>query len=411
MDSAGELSPEDLIVVREGTPLDDHLEPLSRGRAARVKSRLIALHKDGPDRPSPGLWITDTEDPAWLIEGLWQWGTIPILGGNPKAGKTTLAIDLTASLLLLDRPFLGKYSVAASDESTRTDPEERAGWTGHFVHYINAETPKASLEGAMRSAGIGEVDEALTIDHLEAAGGPEILDLTDPVLYELWLDRIVDCRVCNGSDDWAPTVVLVDGLTAILNAAGKGTEHYAVWYAAFRRLMREAEVPNALVIAHNTMEGSHLMGGVEAQSGADGLWTYSTRSRNRPGSQRLFSVRPRLGGVVIDPTPVELRDGRLRLSSGPTTQRGAGSKLPSLETLVEVVRLSPGATRREIESALGCSSWELRRVIDAAESTTAIVQERCGPSCNRCPTPSGTRVHFYARDRSASPHPGDSRRP
>ncbi len=91
-----------------------------------------------------------------------------------------------------------------------------------------------------------------------------------------WASQLIGCLDGDGSYDWSPFVVVVDGVTASLNAAGMGTERTASGYAAFRRPMREVEVPNALAVAHNTLSRSHLMGGVEAQAGVGGLWSYSS---------------------------------------------------------------------------------------------------------------------------------------
>jgi hypothetical protein len=121
--------------------------------------------------------------------------------------------------------------------------------------------------------------------------------------------------------------VVVDGLTAILQAAGKGVDHYGLWYAQFRLLMNELRVPNALVVGHSTLAGTHSMGGTEALAGPDGLWTYSSDNVDNPRAARRFTVMPRLGGVPVGPLRV-VRDDSGHL----VVPAGAGSQSASSET-------------------------------------------------------------------------------
>ncbi|MES1212414.1 MAG: AAA family ATPase, partial [Leifsonia sp.] len=39
------------------------------------------------------------DEPRWVIPGLWRWGTIPLLTGQPKAGKTHFGTELATALV------------------------------------------------------------------------------------------------------------------------------------------------------------------------------------------------------------------------------------------------------------------------------------------------------------------------
>lgn len=261
------------------------------------------------------------DKPRDLIPGLWPWGTIPLLAGQPKAGKTTLAIDLLTSLLDSERPFLGRFGPA-----TLTADDFHDGIT-----YINAETPAAQFEHAIHEAGLRDIHiptlnpggiyggVILKIVHLEHQSGPNPFDLTDPDEFDRWATHLQQAESLLYYR--SPKVIIVDGLTAILAAAGKGPEHYGLWYSKFRQLMRFIGTPNALVIGHSILSGGHVAGGLESQAGSDGLWMYETTTADSNSSRRKFSVRPRIGGYAIDPIVIERSESGQLIERVPRTSR------------------------------------------------------------------------------------------
>ncbi len=318
--------------IREGVIFSENEggSPLQGVRLQRVRDRLLGTYDGLPGTSSLDSRRAREPKPRFLIETVWRHGTIPMLGGNAKAGKTSLVCDLCAALLLPERRFLDRFDV-----------EPPAEEDGRWVYLINAETESESLEDALREQGLdgeyGHDLNSLSLDHLDEHGSPSVFDLTDPAKYALWAHRLSKCYDCDGTDDVAPDVVIVDGLTAILAAAGKGPEQYGLWFAAFKRLMRECDVPSALVVAHATMAGTHLLGGMESLAGPDGLWTYSASSPDNPGSARHFAVVPRLGGRAVPKTQVHLHDdGRLRLVKGSTKRaKPATTDPPRVQPIAE----------------------------------------------------------------------------
>lgn len=289
-------------LIMSGDLRTDAGERLDPEREKRVRRRLLgSAFEHLPELLTYGdqrRYQSSAESSRWLIPGLWRSGTIPMLGGNHKSGKTTVAADLVASLVVPDRLFLDRFGPALWD-GEMTTPD---------VYLFNAETPSDAMNEALDDAGVTD-DSTLVPVHLEESfGGADIFDLTEQSIYDYWAEKLIYCEKCDGSDDGPPDVVIVDGLTAIL---GGETIRYAQWYAAFRRLMREIGTPNALVIGHTTMKGDHLMGGVEMLGGPDGLWTYWSADPDNPNSKRYFKVQPRLGGSVVPKTEVRMLEGRL----------------------------------------------------------------------------------------------------
>jgi AAA domain len=303
----------------EGLIIDARGHPMTGAPLKRMRARLGMVFdwrpNDVPAFMSNMVGLSSRQPSSagrWLVPDLWRFGTIPFLGGPPKVGKTTMVADLAASLAIPGHRFLNHFEPA---DLTDAERHPRGIWL------INAETSPEVVESDLVALGVIS-DHGLAVSHLEELGGPDLFDITDPATYERWANEFVACETCLGDDDAPPAVVIVDGLTAILQAAGKGVEAYGNWYAQFRRLMREIGTENALVVGHNTMSGEHLMGGVEAQAGADALWTYSMSHPDNPSSKRWFSTRPRRGGAVVPRTEVVFgADGRLKMGPAPSGTR------------------------------------------------------------------------------------------
>lgn len=290
----------------------NEMGPVVGPRLTRMRARLLGAEILRPEKlPWLGSRSEGPDDTRWLIPGLWPWGHKPILGGNPKAGKTTLIADLAASLVIPGRRFLNHFELAKLPDM-RSEP-----WV---VWVINAETPALEFEAELRRAGITPDDGSLAVAHLEEMGGPQTFDLS-PESYEFWANWLVACSICDDSDDVRPDVVIVDGVTAILTAVGKGVESYPEFYAKFRRLMFEVGCENALAVFHNTLSGGHSMGGAEAMAGPDGLWTYSSDNVDRPNATRRFSATMRAVRTFVPATPVRFDDdGRLTMGRATPTR-------------------------------------------------------------------------------------------
>ncbi|MCU1679019.1 MAG: hypothetical protein JWM93_3777 [Frankiales bacterium] len=320
---------------------------------------ISADHDRWPDEDE--WWMRRPESAGhWVIPGVWPWGYMPLLTGQPKAGKTSLVVELVASLLIPGRRFLDRF------EPSGLTPEDRH----RGITLINAETPVGALVEELVTATEEDPEARRWLDpiHLVEEGGAAVFDLTDPSLFDQWAHTLTSCWTCDRSDDWTPSVVIVDGLTAILAAAGKGVEHYGLWYAKFRMLMTELRVPNALVVGHSTMTGNHSMGGTEALAGPDGLWNLAMDNVDNPRSARRFSVRARMGGEDVSATRVvRSESGRLVVPSGAVSDQGAASpvendadsqsaKSKAEDEVRDKLREGGADGRRKLE-VTGAGSW------------------------------------------------------
>lgn len=366
-------------------------QALDPAAARRLRDRLLGTYDHLPPvLGTPYRLSPDGQPRRFLVEGVWPEGTIPMLAGNPKAGKTALVLDLAASLLQPGRRFLDRFEVPP------LDPE---GDLGRGVWVINAETAVQDFEGEMRAQGISQ-EHYLTVDHLEEFGGAQAFDLRDPANFDLWADRFVQCSDCNGLDDWSPFVVIVDGLTAVLQDSARGPLTYGEWFMAFKRLMRSLDIPNALVTGHSPMNGGNLLGGVESMAGPEGLWLYEMGNQHNPASKRWFSVMPRLGGAVVKPTEVTLSDGRLRAAGERPSKPSESEAVDEVQVVAERtavhVREHPGVDGQALTDGIEASSKEVnlegrRRAV----SLGLVREELCSPACSLCSRPHHRRRHYW----------------
>ncbi|MGO2311719.1 AAA family ATPase [Brachybacterium tyrofermentans] len=350
--------------AESGQLLTDKGEPLDAETEKRVRRRLLDRFGHLTEAPTFSEYVRQREGASrWLLPGLWPADTIPMLSGNHKAGKTTVVADLVASLVVPGRKFLGRFGPV---EGT---PE---------VYLINAETPTDAMRKALLAAGVPVDDEHLVVDDLEPRGGAHLFDITQPALYDRWIDLIRECMNCGPGEHYEPDVLIVDGLTAIL---GGETDRYAKWYAAFRRFVREVGASSALVTGHSTMDGKHSMGGVEMLGGPDGLWTYWSSDPDNPTSRRYFKVQPRLGGAVVPKTEVRLVDGLLTASENAEESTGnAESPNPRTEVLERLQKASSdGATATDL-TGRGRFGSERRKALHSLQTEGVVTSRAEGRS-------------------------------
>lgn len=318
-------------VMEEGIYFDSEGEEITGPRRDRVRDR---LHGEQP-RPLAvsgigGNPFLDEDGSAaettWLIPGMQAWGTGVFLGGAPKSGKTELVADLVAALLVPGTRFLNYFEPADLPED---------GVLDRGILVVNAETNSRVFRQLLWRAGVDDTarpgaqfrprDLVNVVDLAEGPGGPASFDVTDPAVFDRWSRDLVydESGDLDGSGEWAPFAVIVDGLTAIL---GGETSRYGVWYSKFRELMALVGVENSFVTGHSTLRGDHLMGGVEALAGSDGNWVYTLADADNPWSSRVFRTSPRTGNGDPFSARVKRTDGRLLID--PSTVRWASPERP-----------------------------------------------------------------------------------
>jgi len=298
-------------------------EPLPPARARFFRAEILGTY-DG----MPRAYDPTTAGPVRpYIPGLMNHGTIPMLGGPPKGGRSTLANQLAAALIIPDRRFLDAFEPAQM-----TEAEGR-----RHVLLLNGENPPDEVHEDLLRLGleyepwtadaapfysVPGVDRVLFVEHLDQLGSGDVFDMTSDEQREFWEYRILKATHATGEP--TPLTVIADGVTAMLNA---DTTRYGRWFAGFKKLLRALDIPNGLAVGHSGLNTGHLMNGVESMAGPDGLWMYDAREPDKnPNAPRYFWTTPRLRGPRVERSQVVMDDsGMLRLLT-PEESARSGSR-------------------------------------------------------------------------------------
>lgn len=227
-----------------------------------------------------------SDEPRWLVEGLWSAGAVGVIGGAPKSAKTWLALEMAVAVAS-GRPCLGRFGVPH---------------------------PGPALVFAAEDAPI-DVRERL--EDLAEARGADFATLDVRLIVEpaIRLDRVQDrARLRATVARHAPHLLVLDPYVRLQCGVDENdaTEVSAI-LGSLRELSRAQSVAIALV--HHTRKGGAEDPG-EGLRGSSDFWAW--------GDSNLY-VRRRRDGIALSiehraaasPPPVMLAlvddDGPVRL--------------------------------------------------------------------------------------------------
>jgi AAA domain len=201
----------------------------------------------------------------WLVEGLWMREAVGIIGGEPKCGKSFLALDLAVA-------------VAAGIPCLRQFPTQQSGPVLLYAAEDAAPIVRQRLEGIAYAAG---VDFPALDVHV----------ITAPVLR---LDRSEHCKaLCATVAALRPKLLVLDPFVRLHaideNAAGE----VAPLLGFLRSIQRELHTAVALV--HHARKGAAHERGGQALRGSSELhaWGDSNLYLRRQGENLYLAIEHR----------------------------------------------------------------------------------------------------------------------
>jgi hypothetical protein len=207
----------------------------------------------------------DPNDQTWLIEGLWSARSVGIIGGQPKLGKSFLALDLAVS-------------VASGTRCLRHFPTPQAGRVLLFAAEDAPQVVRQRIEGIAHAARV----EFESLD---------IHVITVPVLR---LDRKDDQQALEETVAFLrPQLTVLDPFVRLHAIDENLAAEVAPLLAYLRNLQRRYHTAVALV--HHARKGADHERGGQALRGSSELhaWGDSNLYLRRIGQQLQLSIEHR----------------------------------------------------------------------------------------------------------------------
>ena len=221
----------------------------------------------------------DMGEQPWLIEGLWSALGVGILGGEPKVGKTFLALDLAVS-------------VASGTPCLRRFPTQQAGRVLLFVAEDPPYAVRQRLEGIAHAAGV----DFETLD---------IHVITAPTLR---LDYKEHQKALQATVASLKPILLVLDPFVRLHAIDENVASEVAPLLAYLRSLQRCH-RTAVALVHHARKGAAHERGGQALRGSSELhaWGDSNLYLRRNGQQLQLSIEHRAARGA-DRLPLALND-------------------------------------------------------------------------------------------------------
>ena len=232
-------------------------------------------------------------DQQWLVEHLWAAEAVGIIGGEPKCGKSFLALDLAVAVAS-GQPCLGRF---------------RSGTTGRVLLYAAEDAPhvvRQRLEGICATAQI----DLATLD---------LFVITAP---SLGLDRADDReRLTNTVEKARATLLVLDPFVRLHHIDENAAGEVAPLLAYLRQLQRKHHL--AVAVVHHARKGAaHTRPGQALRGSSEfHAWGDSNLYLRRRDQHLRLSVEHRAARSLDDIT--------LELATDPLALRIADSPPPA----------------------------------------------------------------------------------
>jgi hypothetical protein len=265
--------------------------------------------------PTSPAWQLPHAPPQqhWLIEDLWADQAVGILGGEPKCGKSFLALDMAVS-------------VASGTPCLRRFPIGHAGPVLLYAAEDALTIVRTRLDGICAAAGISL----------------RSLDLQVITVPRLRLDLSSDCHSLQETvAALRPRLLVLDPLIR-LHARNENLSAEIAPLLSFLRTLQRLYHTAVVLVHHARKAGAHLRAG-QALRGSSELhaWGDSNLYLQRFGNRLRLSVEHR-AAASIDPLTLELRSGNdalaLHINIENTDQQDSASAPSAHQRVISILQ-------------------------------------------------------------------------
>ena len=299
------------------------------------------------------------KDRRWLIEQLWADQAVGIVGGQPKCGKSLLALDVAVS-------------VASGTSCLRHFKTRRRGPVLLFAGEDALHVVRSRLEGIARAAGVD-------YDHLT------VHVITVPTLrIDLAADRQ---RLLETVTSIGPRLLILDPFIRLHRVDENAAADVAPLLAYLREIQRRFET--AVLLVHHARKGGHARPGQTLRGSSElHAWGDSNLYLRRQRDQLTLSIEHRAAASIAaldlelatDGDAVSLRILDHQPPVQPTPIH------PTERILEALTQATQPLTRRALRTACRMRATTVGEALTALLAEGHVVEDTRG-YCLRKPTP------------------------
>ena len=313
-----------------------------------------------PTTRAAQLAVTETREQAWLIEGLWSAQAVGIIGGEPKACKSFLALDLAVA-------------VASGAPCLRRFPTCQRGSVLLFSAEDALHTVRQRLEGIAAASGVDF--QSLDIDVI-----------TVPTLR---LDRRDHQQALEATvASLQPKLLVLDPFVRLHAIDENIAGEVAPLLAYLRSLQRHHHTAVALV--HHARKGAAHERGGQALRGSSELhaWGDSNLYLRRNSQHLTLSIEHR-AAPGADKVPLALRANAPALAlevidQASVTEPHDHAQPSSLQRIEQILAETNGpVSQRQLRDAARMRSSHVAEVLAKLTATGRVIRAADGYRLNR----------------------------
>jgi hypothetical protein len=315
-----------------GIPQRELDKLLHHERARRLVKRILDA-EERPLTPMPPMlslrerFATVSLQVEYRIDGWFVEGGHVVLVAQYKSGKTTLLGNLVRSLVD-GAPFLGMATVRPVES----------------VVMLDFEMSPTQIEAWLKDQQIQNTNRVRLVTLRGAASS---FDILNPVCRRQWASRLRDLNA---------DLVTVDCLRPAMDALGLDEHSDAgVWLTAFDELLKEAGVPEAVIVHHSGHGGDRSRGDSRILDWPDGIWSLVRENRDDLNSTRFLSAKGR--DISVDEGELTFDPLTRHLTYSPKDRRTAGADKVMVAVLRAVSRSAKPMSIRDVKAAMVDSNF------------------------------------------------------
>jgi len=204
---------------------------------------------------------------------------------------------------------------------------------------LDFEMSEAQIEGWLRDQNIKNVDRVHLVSLRGAAAS---FDVLNPERRREWAARLRDIGA---------QFLGVDCLRPAMDALGLNEHSDAGrWLTGFDELLKEAEIPEALIVHHSGHGGDRSRGDSRILDWPDGIWNLVRGERDDLNSPRFISAKGR--DITVEEGQLTFDPITRHLTYQPRNRAAAGANKAMVDVLVEVGKATEPASIRDVIAAM-----------------------------------------------------------